>query len=490
MSKLDIGNVVRVTILSALRGLANINTSALAIITDEAPIPGDFGVSRVYLNAQGVAEDFGSNSETFDLAESIFSQSPNILTGGGYLVVIPREQSAAAQAATIVGSEAIDLTTLTATDYNINLDVDGGGAADILIGTIDTTSIATVLTSLNNTAITTAGVEFSIQGDLASAVISLKTIATGATKSITIGLAGTGTDIATPLKLSGSATGADTGVERVKDTVLRTAGSVDYFGIVLNEKQSDANLLELAATIQTLDKLLFVGSNLSADITGVFTTILNSGYTHTRCLYYSVSEADAITFAAGYASRGLSTNFDGSNTAQTMHLKEIVGLVADSGMTQSLLTAAGQAGVDTYVDFGVPKLFTSGANQYFDQIYSRLALKLRLQIAGFNYLAQTNSKIPQTEEGMNGLKSAYRDVLALFVTNGTFAPGTWTGSTTFGNPGDHIRNIADYGYYIYSLPLSQQSQSQRDARIAPVIQCAGKDSGAIHSSDVVVLVEA
>ena len=157
MSKLDIGNVVRVTILSALRGLANVNTSALAIITDEAPIPGDFGVSRVYLNAEGVAQDFGSNSETFDLAETIFSQSPNILTGGGYLVVIPRDQAAPAAAATIVGSEAIDLTTLTATDYNINLDVDGGGAADILIGTIDSTSIATVLSSLNNAAMTPAG---------------------------------------------------------------------------------------------------------------------------------------------------------------------------------------------------------------------------------------------------------------------------------------------------------------------------------------------
>ena len=53
-----------------------------------------------------------------------------------------------------------------------------------------------------------------------------------------------------------------------------------------------------------------------------------------------------------------------------------------------------------------------------------------------------------------------------------------------------IRNIADFGYYVYSLPLAKQSQTQRDARVAPLIQCAGKDSGAIHSSDVVVMVEA
>ena len=179
MGKLDIGNVVRVTILSALRGLANVNTSALAIITDEAPIPGDFGVSRVYLNAAGVAEDFGSNSETAAHAETVFSQNPNILTGGGYLVIIPRDQSAAAQAATIVGTEAIDLTTLTATDFNINLAVGIVPAADFLIGTIDTTSIATILTSLNNAAITAAGVEFVITGSLAAGTISLKSMVKG-----------------------------------------------------------------------------------------------------------------------------------------------------------------------------------------------------------------------------------------------------------------------------------------------------------------------
>jgi len=490
MSKLDISNVIRVTILSALRGLSDINTSALAIFTDEAPIPGDYGTSGVYLNASGVADDFGSNSDTYSLAQTIFSQNPNILTGGGYLVVIPRNQSALAQPATIVGKESIDLTSLNATDFNINLDIDSGGAVDIAIGEIDTTSISTALISLNNTAITNAGVKFEISGSLATAIITLKTIADGSSKTIDIGLAGTGTDLPTLLKLSGSATGSDAGVERVKDAILRTAGSVNYFGIVLNEKQSDVNLLELAATVQTLDKLLFVGSNLSADIEGVFSSVLNRGYTHTRCLYYSVSENDALTFAAGYGSRGLSTNFNGSDTAQTMHLKEIVGLEGDAGMTQTLLTKCGSAGVDSYVDFGVPKLFTSGANKYFDQIYSRLALKVKLQIAGFNFLAQTNSKIPQTEEGMNALKSTYRDVLSQFVTNGTFAPGTWKGSTTFGNPADHIRNIADFGYYIYSLPLSKQSQTQRDARVAPLIQCAGKDSGAIHSSDVTVLVEA
>ena len=491
MAALDLANVVRVSILSALRGLSNINTSALALITDEVPIPNDFGEFRIYLNADGVATDFGSNSETFRLAGVVFSQNPNILTGTGYLIIIPRLQTAAAQPAVITGSAPVNLTTLTATDYAINAAVSGTPAANISIGSIDTTSIATVTTSLNNAAVTAADLQFVISGsDIASAVVTLQTISTGATSAITLNDVTSGTNIAPLLNLSGAATGAAAGVERVKDTILRTSGTVPYFGIIANDIQPSATLLELASFVQTQDKLYFAPSATVGDIAGDFTTILNSGQTHTRCLYYSVSANDALDFAAAYASRGLSVNYDGALTQLTMHLKDLTNFVADPGITQTILDSAAGAGVDLYVDFGIPKVFTSGANLYFDQIYSRLALQLRLQIAGFNYLATTNTKIPQTEDGLNGLKSAYRGVMETFVGNGTYAPGAWTGPASFGDPEDLVRNIADFGYYIFSQPIAQQSQQQRNARVAPLIQIAAKESGAIHSSDVTVLIEA
>jgi len=492
MSVLNLSNIIRVSVSDPGRGLPGVNTSALALITDEAPIPNDFGDSRIYLDPSGVGEDFGTSSETYRLASVVFAQTNNLIKGGGYLVVIPRTQSAAAQPATIIGSGNVNLTTLTATDYNINAAVDGGLAADLLIGEIDTSSIAAAEADLNSTAVTAAGLVFELSGqDVSSVLVTLKTVATGAATDITIDLAGTGTDIAPLIKISGTATGADTGVERVKDTILRTRGGVPYFGIILNEKQTDANLTELANIIQSLDKLLFVGSNLVADVQtgGIFKTIGTGGLTHTRCLYYSVSENDALDFAAGYASILFSINFSGFNTALTMHLKDFAGLVADTGVTQTVLDDAAKAGVDVLADFGVAKIFTSGLNLFADQIYTRLALKVDLQIAGFNYLAQTTTKIPQTEAGMNGLKSAYRNIMRQYVNVGVYAPGTWAGSTRFGDPEDHDRNISEFGYFIYSQPIANQSQTERTARIAPLIQIAAKEAGAIHSSDVAVLVE-
>jgi len=490
MAKLDISNVIRVTLLSALMGLADVNTSALALITDEVPIPAGY-THGVYLSPQGVATDFGSSSDTYRLANQVFAQTPNVLTGKGYLVIIPREAAAAAQAATIIARFPVDLTKLSATDYKISLKIDAGSDADLAIGAIDSTTLASAVSSLNSTAVAAAGATFSAVGTVASATLTLKSNTTGATSALVVATTATGTDIATLIGMdSASVTGAAAGIERVKDAILRTYQSVNYFGIILNAMPASGDLTELGAMLQSMDKLLFVGSSSSADIAGLFTTVLNSGYTHTRCLYYSVSADKALDFAAGYASRALSIDFSASNTAHTMHLKDIAGVVADPGMTQTLLTSTGAAGVDCYVDFGVPKVFTSGANKYFDQIYSELAFKLKLQIAGFNYLAQSNTKIPQTEQGMSGLKSAYRQVATAFVNNGVFAPGVWLDPTTFGNPDDHIRNIKDYGYFIYSDPIAGQSAADRAARVSPKVYIAGKDSGAIHSTDVLVYVEA
>ena len=486
---LDLKNVVRVSVSGPERGLANVNTSALAIITDEAPIPADFGTSRAYLNPDGVADDFGSNSDTYRLALAVFNQSQNIITGGGFLV-IPREQSAAAQPATILGGGPVNLLSLTATDYNINVAADGGAAADLLIGPIDTSSLAAAQTSLNSAAISGAGLEFELTGELSAAVVTLKTDAAGDTKSIAVGTAGTGTNIATLIDISGNATGSATGLERAKDTILRTRNSVNYFGIVYTNRFTDAELTELANVVQSMQKFQAVGSNLTADIAGVFTTIKNAGLTRTRCLLYSSSEIESLQFVAGYMSRLMSINFNAGSTALTMHLKDFVGLVADPGVTQTILDSAKNAGVDVLADLGVAKILISGENLFSDQVYTRLALEVDLQIAGFNYLATTSTKIPQNETGMDGLKTAYRAVMQRYVDAGVYAPGTWNNPSRFGNPEDHDRNIKEFGFFIYSMPIAQQAQNVREQRVAPVVQIAAKEAGAIHSSDVNVLVEA
>lgn len=491
---LSIKNVVRVSVVSALRGLPNVNTSMLGFITDEVPIPADYGTFRAYKDAIGPANDFGSNSETARLAQKVFSQQQNILNGSGSLLIIPRVQSAPASRATIQGRFIVDFSQLTATDYNINLNVDGAGAGDLAIGEIDRTSIATIQASLNSTAVDTAGAEFIVSGEISKATVQLRSKTTGSTSSVIVGVSATGTDIAPLLGVDGeTATGADAGLERIKDAILRTVSSIPYFGLVYNEKMTDADLTETASLVQSLSIVQIVGSNLAADITGIFTTLKDSGYTKTRMLYYSNSESEALDLCAGYASLYLSVNTSGSRTALTMHLKEITGVLPDpiysETVGQTRYDECKEAGVDTYGDYKVPGMTSFKANEYADLVFFKLAVGLDLQIAGFNFLKQNPTKTPQTEDGMAGMETSFRKVCEKYVTNGYVAPGAWNSSVYFGKPQDHIRNIAEFGYWLYSLPINQQSQADREDRIAPLSQIAFKTSGAIHSADISVFVE-
>jgi hypothetical protein len=87
---------------------------------------------------------------------------------------------------------------------------------------------------------------------------------------------------------------------------------------------------------------------------------------------------------------------------------------------------------------------------------------------------------------MTYLKDSYRKVCEKYVANGFIGAGEWTGTGTFGDPEIFRRSIRDTGFYIYSLPLSQQTQADREERKAPLAMIAIKYQGAIHSTSVMV----
>lgn len=379
-NQLDITNVITISLSAAQTGLGEYNVNNLAIFSHEAygETFGELGY-KIYKSPKEVGTDFGTTSVTYKMALSVFSQTPNILNGNGYLVVIP------------FGDES--------------------GVAESLSAAIH-----------------------------------------------------------------------------------RTESLVQYFGILSTKDYDNAEVYDAAALVQTLNKMLFVVSNVADDIgaTGSFHTIAEAGYDKTRCLaYLSDTTAPAKVMAAAYAGRALSTQFEGSNTTSTMHLKDLIGVVADPTMTQTQLNLCQDCGADAYVNIaGVAKTFTSGANKYFDQVYHRCWFLGALEVAGFNALAKVSTKVPQTEAGMTILKGAYRLVCERAVRNGYVAAGSWNSADRFGDVEAMLRNIEEVGYYLYSLPVNQQAQTEREARKAPLIQIAIKEAGAIHSSNVMVYINA
>ena len=104
-------------------------------------------------------------------------------------------------------------------------------------------------------------------------------------------------------------------------------------------------------------------------------------------------------------------------------------------------------------------------------------------------LKTTNTKVPQTPRGMEGLRNSYSAVCQQAINANILAPNNWNSIDTFGDPETFRNNIRDKGYYVYNIPISEQSQNDRDDRKAPLIQIAIKFSGAIHSSTVSIFAE-
>jgi hypothetical protein len=489
-SELDIANIINVTLQGVPSGLAVPNVNSLALFTTETP--GNSDPFRTYLNSKDVGTDYGTNSETKAMADAIFSQTPNILSGNGRLVIIPMQSAVKATSAKFETPDISgNLSNFQAvSDGEFNIDVDGN-ASDIK--DLDFTN-ATSLQDIVDI----------IQAKLQDVIVSLDTnkivftskkVGTPSVITITAVSGGTGTDLTASnyLNISGGTgtTASNSSGETLLEAIARIEDQVSFFGIITNLEIEDAVVLSTSNSLEATSYIWLHHFLSVADLeptTGICSQIKDAENERTRCLFYTVSLTTANLMKSAYAGRGFSVVFEGSNTTQTMNLKSLSTINPDTGLNQTIYDKANVAGVDLYANMaGVSSVVSNGNNQFFDYTYNNQWFKLALEVEGFNYLRQTNTKVPQTESGMDGLKGAYARVCERAIVNGMIGKGlTWNSSETFGTPEDLKRNIKDKGYYIYSLPIAQQSQAERDARDAPLVQIAIKLAGAIHKSTVIV----
>lgn len=298
-------------------------------------------------------------------------------------------------------------------------------------------------------------------------------------------LAGGGNLIIAPL--------GEEGAETLSNAINRLSPLV-YWGGIISSKAINLSEVKAAAQLNdSMDSIMFVYSNDAATLdSGLLKDIADLNLNNTKLLLYTAETEDAARLmACAYASRGMSVNFSAQNSTITMNLKDLSGIAADTAITQTIYNKCATMGVDIYTSFnGLAKVISNGKGAYFDDMFNRLWFKQKLKVEMFNSLATTATKIPQTEQGMNKIKSSARQVCDMAVYNGFCAPGKWNGADTFGNQEDFLRNIQDFGYYVYSRPVSEQSQTDRESRKAPVIQVAVKQAGAIHKIDLIINFEA
>ena len=497
---ININNFINVSIATTPTSITARNVCVIAIFTKE---PSNIPINQyvIYRSSETVANDFGIDSETYKMINAIFSQSPNILTGDGYVVVFPTENNI-----TVLATSGY--TTCKNIIYQNFKDINNGSLKitvdnneEEVYTDIDFTSIKDIndLVRVLQDKITTVNITLddgnNNNENINNIVFTSKT--TGTNSKVILGSSNVGVDLTTTNLLNITKAevidGKDTyeGSERLQDIFTRTQQILYYGCCIPSWDPSDEEIEATANIAQSTNSLLvIVKGNISylvQDINNnIFYKIQQSGLDHTRCLYYN-GETNKFIFAASYISSYLAVNYNGNNTVKNLHAKELIGVLPDESIGEMELFNCQSIGLDCYPSVGgVGVVYCSGSNEWFDTTIGLIWLKLQLEEQGFTALRNVPTKIAQTEQGISLLYNTYVKVLDQAVNNGLIAPNEWTLAYTFGNQELMLDNIRNYGYYIYFTPISQQSQSEREQRKAPYVQIAIKLSGAINSSNIVI----
>lgn len=480
---------INVSLSGVPAGIADFNTNSIALFTND---PAGFSEPyKAYLTPTAVGSDFDSNSLTVKMATALFTPVPNFRSGGGNLYIFPfKGVNATAGTLTTADISANVEGFKSVTNGVLNLTIDGTATQVEGLDFSSIQTLADIVTVLQNENLD-VNIEATDNG------IKFTSRRYGTDAGITIAEAtepGDATDLYGASYLNGAtatpAAGTNASGQTLSQAVAAAQQQVYFGGVITTQYCDDATIQANAAAIQALDCDYFEVMPSLKDMADLGAAIKAAGLGKTRSLGYSLAADEGKVAIATYASWAKSVNWDGVDTAMTMNLKTLTGCSPDTGLNDTYLLSAQTNGVDIYGQTGgLGMVYSNDNNGYTDDIEFQLAFKKKLEVAGFNYLRQTNTKIPQTEEGMTGLKNAYRQVCEQFVRNGAIAPGTWNTAIPFGDPEDFKRNIEETGIYIYSIPISQQSQSDRETRKAPLVQIAVKCSGAIHFSDVQVTIE-
>ena len=187
-------------------------------------------------------------------------------------------------------------------------------------------------------------------------------------------------------------------------------------------------------------------------------------------------------------------NPDGDRTAITAEYQVLPGVVGESLNTSSYNSLTDknivfwtavelQGSVDASRTINTKT--TSSFGEFIDDVVNLDVLKNRMQVAGYNYIANAGSKRGLTERGYAGLLSALEGVLKQFYNNGVLGRATYT------DPATGEEQIAKYGYVIFSSPedVLDLTASQRTERKYPPVQILAILARAGHTVEITVNVE-
>lgn len=289
--------------------------------------------------------------------------------------------------------------------------------------------------------------------------------------------------------------------ERVS-TLLADYGR-NFYGLVTATAESvtDDEILSIAQIIEaakdshiygvTITDIASIAGTVYTDDSDDLPSKLKRGQFSRTIVFATQYSADAAAYrlnkylSASALGRMFSVNFLGSMTTLTLKFKQAPSL-QPTNFNQTQATNLSSRNVNIYAimdnDTYIIEEGVMASGMWADERHGGDWMQNQVQTEVYNEMYQSK-KIPQTDDGVARLQARIANVLDQAVRNGFVAPGVWR-ADGFGDL--ETDTYLEKGYYIYADSVNNQLQSEREKRVAPVIQCAIKLAGAIHSVDIVI----
>ncbi|MBD1228383.1 DUF3383 domain-containing protein [Xenorhabdus griffiniae] len=497
---LSIKEVVNAQIMPQAMAARRRDLSMIAIFTPEIGNAFTDDTTRYVIvsGAQGVANLFGTQSETYKAALSLFSVRPTpkrALIGRWAKTKqeIPATANALKGSTISVGINAFKAITDGSMKLNVGSKIIPLSGLDFSKA-IDFTDIATVLQKAlpenNNLTVTwdTTGHRVIIQAQTAGAY--------PATKLGYVTDPNTGTYIGNLLKLQdGQATIVIGKVavsieQELPSEALHKLQNVyqDWYGVYFADAITDEQLDDMHTWIAAADMKVGAYTALRDELLdwnneNILKKLYDKNSGRLMVEYNKTGNDHAAVSLLGIS---LSTNWNAQNSAKTVKFKQQTAVRSDDRITLSDAEKCRRLGVNFYTDYDGVSMIAEGVmlgGVFIDETVGLDAFLDACQKQAFTTLQANPTKIPQTDKGQAMLIGALTVIGNEFVRNGFLAGGLWRGNDigelTYG---DRL----DEGFYFYSDSYDLQSLADRESRKAMPIMCAIKLAGAIHSVDLLI----
>lgn len=501
--KLAVSRLIRVSVSLTQQAAQGQNLSSLLIMGNSAVID-VIERMRVYTDIDAIADDFGTTAPEYLAAVLWFEQRPQPTE----LLIGRWAQTASAGAllcAPLSVAQQVMSVWTAITNGGLTITIDSGSVQHVTGLDFSAQTNLNGVAAIIDAAVTGATVVWNaILGRF-----EFTSATTGTSSKVSFLTAPTsGVDISNTIAGRSTSSGAYVADGVAAETAVAATALFDgqfgqrWYGIQFTGLSPGANsgadtaaLLAVSAYVEASNRKHIhgitteeAGAKVAVDTTNIAYQVKQLAYKKT-ITQYSSSNPYAVASALA---RVLTTNWTGNNTTITLAYKQEPGIVAENlSETQATVLEGNYclffAAYDNDTAIIDPASTKTGSGDWIDAVIGADWLATAMVTALYNLLYTSPTKIPQTDAGMNILANGIAAVCNQGVNNGLLGAGIWQ-SAGFGalNQGDMLPK----GFYIYQPTVASQNQADRAARKSVPFQVAGKLSGAVHSADVAVILNA